>query len=136
MPRLPQILLFLAALFIVPTTGAQAADAQGDADLRCMAVMARINQIPDSRHQLESLIGGYYYLGRLNAADPALDLAQGVAGAFAKMSTSEFLSETARCEKEMQTQGHAISSIGAAMPKSSQSKRLDGTDPSADSPPN
>lgn len=108
-----------AALLMALAT-AQAEDAHTDADLRCMAVMAKINQLPDARHQLESLIGGYYYLGRLQAAAPALDLSQSTAAAYAKMSAAEFLSETGRCEQEMRTNGRAISEIGGAMPKMPQ----------------
>jgi hypothetical protein len=97
--------------------GAGAQDAQTSADLRCMSVMAKINQLPDSRHQLESLIGGYYYLGRIQALAPGLDLGPSTAATYAKMSPSEFLSETTRCEQEMRAKGHAITEIGSAMPK-------------------
>jgi hypothetical protein len=113
-------ILSCAGLFMALAT-AYAEDATTDADLRCMAVMAKINQFPDARHQLESLIGGYYYLGRLQAAAPSLDLSQSTAAAYAKMSAAEFLSETGRCEQEMRTNGHAISEIGGAMPKMPQS---------------
>ena len=120
MERLGRCLLLLP-LFLSPLPAARAADAPADPDLRCMAVMAKINQLPDARHQLESLIGGYYYLGRLNAAAPDLDLGKSVAEAYAKMSAADFLSETARCEKQMRDKGHAIAEIGAAMPKVPQS---------------
>lgn len=112
-------ILTCAALFAI--TPAYAEEAQTDADLRCMAVMAKLNQLPDARHQLESLIGGYYFLGRLQAVAPGLDLSQSTAAAYAKMSAAEFLSETGRCEQEMRTNGHAISDIGSAMPKVPQS---------------
>jgi hypothetical protein len=117
MERLGRCLLLLP-LFLGPFEAARAADA--DPDLRCMAVMAKINQLPDARHKLESLIGGYYYLGRLNAAAPDLDLGKSVAEAYAKMSAADFLSETTRCEKEMRDKGHAIVEIGNAMPKPPQ----------------
>jgi hypothetical protein len=114
---------FLAAFAV----GARADDAQTAADLRCMAVMAKINQLPDPRHQLESLIGGYYYLGRLRVAAPGLDLGPSTADAYIKMSPADFLSETTRCEKEMRDQGQAISSIGAAMPKVPQNSAPPGS---------
>ena len=120
MRRPGRCILCCAALFTAVTT-ARAEDAQPDADLRCMAVMAKLNQLTDPRHQLESLIGGYYFLGRLQAAAPGLDLGQSTAAAYAKMSAAEFLSETGRCEQEMRTNGHAISEIGGAMPKMPQS---------------
>src|ERR1700744_477792 len=107
-----------AAIFIVALVPmAQAQDTSADADLRCMAVMAKINQLPDARHRLESLIGGYYYLGRLNAHGTDADLGQSVANAFTAMSAADFLAETTRCEKEMRDQGAAMSRIGAALPK-------------------
>ena len=85
-----------------------------------MAVMAKINQLPDPKHQLESLIGGYYYLGRLNGHSSGADLSQSVAAAFMAMSAADFLSETARCEAEMRAQGSVMSRIGGAMPKPPQ----------------
>src|SRR5215469_12524984 len=96
---------------------ARAQDAQTEADLRCMAVMAKINQLPDQKHQLESLIGGYYFLGRLQALTPSADLGSSTAAAYNKMSAADFLSETTRCEQEMRTNGHAMVEIGNAMPK-------------------
>lgn len=86
-------------------------------DLRCLAIMAKINQLPDARHQLESLIGGYYYLGRVTAAKPDLDVPSATAEAFGQMSAAVFLAETSRCEKEMQNTGKSMSGIAAAMPK-------------------
>jgi len=113
-PSLPIILL---TVFV--TTNIARAEEAGDsaADLRCLAIMAKINQLPDARHQLESLIGGYYYLGRVTAAKPDLDLPAATAEAFGQMSASEFLTETNRCEKEMQGRGKSMSGIAAAMPK-------------------
>jgi len=79
--------------------------------------MAKINQLPDPRHQLESLLGGYYYLGRVSAARPGLDVPSATSEAFDQMSASVFLTETSRCEKEMQSMGKSMSAIAAAMPK-------------------
>jgi len=113
-------LVAVSALMAIgtPMQIAQAQDADESAgDLRCLAIMAKINQLPDARHQLESLIGGYYYLGRVTAAKPSLDLPPATAEAFAQMNTSQFLSETDRCEKDMQTRGKTMSGIAAAMPK-------------------
>jgi hypothetical protein len=113
----PRCYIFACIILVATTTVGRSEDAQPIADLRCMAVMAKINQLPDPKRQLESLIGGYYYLGRLQATDPALDLGTSTATAYAKMSPAEFLSETARCELEMRTSGHIMTGIGAAMPK-------------------
>jgi hypothetical protein len=104
---------------IVVTANVARAEEVGDsaADLRCLSIMAKINQLPDARHQLESLIGGYYYLGRITAAKPDLDVPSATAEAFGRMSAAEFLTETGRCEKEMQNRGKSMSGIAAAMPK-------------------
>jgi len=114
----PSLLVSLLTVLVV-TTNIAKAEETGDsaADLRCLAIMAKINQLPDPRHQLESLIGGYYYLGRVTAAKPELDLPAATPEAFGRMSASEFLTETNRCEKDMQTRGKAMSGIAAAMPK-------------------
>lgn len=108
--------LAVALLSLVGTGFAQAQEAR-DADLRCMAVMAKLNQLQDPKHQLESLIGGYYFLGRLQAVAPELQLGSSTADAYGKMSPAEFLSETQRCEQEMRANGHAMVEIGNAMPK-------------------
>jgi hypothetical protein len=114
----PSLALFLLSAIVVTANIAKAEEA-GDsaADLRCLSIMAKINQLPDARHQLESLIGGYYYLGRVTAAKPDLDLPSATAEAFGRMSAAEFLTETGRCEKEMQNRGKSMSGIAAAMPK-------------------
>jgi len=114
-PSLPIILLTVCATTANIARAEEAGD--GAADLRCLAIMAKINQLPDPRHQLESLIGGYYYLGRVNAARPGLDTPAATAEAFGQMSASVFLAETNRCEKEMRDLGKSMSSIAAAMPK-------------------
>jgi len=114
----PSLVISLVASAVVTANIAKAQEA-GDsaADLHCLAIMAKINQLPDARHQLESLIGGYYYLGRVTATKPDLDLPSATAEAFGQMTASEFLAETNRCEKEMQTRGKSMSGIAAAMPK-------------------
>ena len=111
--------LAAALLFLAGTELAQAQDAR-DADLRCMAVMAKINQLQDPKHQLESLIGGYYFLGRLQAMAPEMQLGSSTAQAYGQMSPAEFISETQRCEQEMRTNGHAMVEIGNAMPKATR----------------
>ena len=115
MPKF-RICLMGAALLTATMAAAQAQDVR-DADLRCMAVMAKINQLPDPKHQLESLIGGYYFLGRLQAAAPDMKLGPSTADAYNKMTPAEFITETQRCEQEMRANGRTMSEIGAAMPK-------------------
>jgi hypothetical protein len=112
------LLTSLLTVLVGTASIAEAKEASDSAaDLRCLAIMAKINQLSDTRHQLESYIGGYYYLGRVTAAKPDLDLPSATAEAFGRMSAAEFLTETGRCEKEMQDRGKTMSGIGAAMPK-------------------
>ena len=114
----PSLALSLLIAILVTANVARAEEASDSAaDLRCLSIMAKINQLPDARHQLESLIGGYYYLGRVTAAKPDLDLPSATAEAFGQMSAADFLTETGRCEKEMQNRGKSMSGIAAAMPK-------------------
>jgi len=114
----PSLVISLVTATVVTANIAKAQEASDSAaDLHCLAIMAKINQLPDARHQLESLIGGYYYLGRVTATKPDLDLPLATAEAFGQMTASEFLAETNRCEKEMQTRGKSMSGIAAAMPK-------------------
>jgi hypothetical protein len=114
----PSLALSLLTVIMVTANVAKAEEASDSAaDLRCLSIMAKINQLPDARHQLESLIGGYYYLGRVTAAKPDLDLPSATAEAFGRMSAAEFLTETGRCEKEMQNRGKSMTGIAAAMPK-------------------
>ena len=77
----------------VPDRDHVAAQAQGsptDADLRCLAVMAKINQLPDPRHQLESLIGGYLLFGPPGGRSPTLIWLKLSPTAYAKMSAAVF----------------------------------------------
>lgn len=122
---LPALLLLAAS-----APAAMADEAQQAADLRCLAVMAKLNQLPDQRHQFASLIGGYYYLGRVNGAGAPSDLAQKVAEAYAKLPAAEFIAETSRCQTEMQALGSTMSSIGGAMPKVNPPGTTPATPPS------
>lgn len=108
----------LAATLLLATVGAAQAQDGRDADLRCLAVMMKVNQLPDPQHQYESYIGGYYFLGRLQATAPDPKLAQSTTDAYNKMSPAEFLSETQRCEKLMRDNGPLMVEINRAMPKS------------------
>jgi hypothetical protein len=105
-----------AALFLAAVGTARAQDTR-DADLRCLAVMMKFNQLPDTKSQNESYIGGHYYLGRLQAGTPDPQLPQSTADAYNKMSPAEFLSETQRCEKQMRDLGPLLVEISRAMPK-------------------
>ena len=111
--------LTLPALLALMTSGLPAAadEAQQAADLRCLAVMAKLNQRPEPRHQIGSFMMGYYYLGRVNAAGAPSDLSQSVADAYAKMPAAEFIAETARCQTEMQALGKSLAGIANAMSK-------------------
>src|SRR5215469_7363059 len=110
---MPKFQAYLAATFLLAVaTAAQAQDTR-EADLRCMAVMAKINQLPGQGNGLASFVGGYYFLGRLQATAPELKLAPSTLEAYGKMSPAEFISETQRCEQEVQTNGHALAEIGA-----------------------
>lgn len=125
--------LTLPAFLVLAASLPAAADsAQQAADLRCLAVMAKLNQLPDPRHQFGSLIGGYYYLGRVNASGAPADLGQSVADAYAKLPAAEFIAETKRCQTEMQALGSIMSGIGAAMPKPNPAP--DATPPSPPQP--
>jgi hypothetical protein len=117
--RTTVLLLAFTTVGVIPPAAADSGAME--ADLRCMAVMAKINQLPDQKHQLESLIGGYYFLGRLQAVAPELNLGESTAAAYNRMSAADFLSETTRCEQEMRTNGHAMAEIGGAMPKAQPS---------------
>ena len=103
-----------AALFLAVAGTARAQDTR-DADLRCLAVMAKINQLQDQVHQIESFMGGYYFMGRIQAVAPEIKLGASTVEAYNKMSPSEFISETQRCEQEMRSV--SLSEIGRAMPK-------------------
>jgi len=115
MPRF-SVCLLSAFLLTASLHAVQAQDTK-DADLRCMAVMAKLNQLNDPNDQFASLIGGYYYLGRLQALAPDMKLGPSARAAFDKMSPAEFLSESERCKQEMRANGYAIREVGAAMPK-------------------
>lgn len=109
---LPALLVLTASM---PAAAADAA--QQAADLRCLAVMAKLNQRPEPRHQIGSFMMGYYFLGRVNAAGAPADLSQSVADAYAKMPAAEFIAETARCQTEMQALGKSLAGIANAMAK-------------------
>jgi hypothetical protein len=81
-----------------PATGPKAGP-KGDAtasDVRCLITMAAIGQ-QDKARQQASVIGAYFFAGRLSARAPGLNLATAIKAQEATMSPQELPAEAQRC---------------------------------------
>ena len=66
-------LAMLAASLTASAAGA--ADApELKSDLRCLVVMVNLSAAPENAKKMEALIGGFYFMGKLDARDPKLDI--------------------------------------------------------------
>ena len=108
-------------LFILPTvalaawaiaSGASAADAGATDDLRCMAVGLALagNANPDVKNA--GTLASMYYLGRLDAHTPSVDLEAGLKQELGRMSPDDLKSEAVRCGQQLQARGRAVTEIG------------------------
>ncbi len=118
------ITLMLAALMAAATSPAAAATVHksaaggaGDSvtlDVRCLLTMAALGQ--DKNRQQASLIGAYFFAGRLSAKAPGLDLPTAVKAQEAKMSPQELPAEAQRCGPMVQAYVQALQRSFAPQP--------------------
>jgi hypothetical protein len=92
------------AAYLLSSTGpslAQSADT--DADLRCLAIAgtAFVNSDNDSKAKKASELMMTFFLGKLNARDPNLNLMSGLDRVIARMTLGEIEQEAERCSKAM-----------------------------------
>ena len=66
-----------------------------EADLRCLLTMAVLGQ--DKTKQQAAVIGAYFFMGRLSARAPGLDIPVALKGVEAKLAPKDLPAEAQRC---------------------------------------
>lgn len=98
-----KVLTLAGALAALATTAAAQDDAAKQAtkdDLRCVLAMTVI--MKDDAYRQSATVGLYYFVGRLEAREPTLDLAQSMRREAASMQNSQWQGEIQRCGAALQ----------------------------------
>ncbi|THD77596.1 MAG: hypothetical protein E7812_13570 [Phenylobacterium sp.] len=103
----------VAALLTTATT-ARADDEAIGADARCIAVFAAMVQMPAYKDAAGA--GLLYYLGRLDARDPKLDLAAAVKHEAARMDRTEYMAVAQRCGSTLKQRNDALKAAARDFP--------------------
>jgi hypothetical protein len=96
----------------VVAAGAQAADEGVTSDLRCMAVGLAMSGNANPQIKNAGSLASLYYLGRLDARTPSIDLEAGLKQELMRMSPQDLQAEAVRCGQQLQARGKAVTEIG------------------------
>lgn len=109
-------MLLLAAAMTACAVGARAEeDAAKQAsrdDLRCALAMTVIMR--DEAYRQSATVGLYYFVGKLEARDPAIDLAQAMRREASSMQNSQWQGEIQRCGAALQAKTRALEELKGA----------------------
>lgn len=100
-----------AAFGIGPAAAAQ--DEAISSDARCIAAFGALIQIPAYKDAAGA--GLLYFLGRLDARDPKLDLVAAVRHETERMDRTEYMTEAQRCGALLKQRGEALKAAGQAL---------------------
>jgi hypothetical protein len=81
-------------------------------DLRCALAMTVI--MKDDAYRQSATVGLYYFVGRLEARDPNLDLAQSMRREAASMQSSQWQGEIQRCGAALQVKTKNLEDLKGA----------------------
>ena len=109
------LLSVLAGALTFWSVQAPAQDAETIADVRCLIVGVRISGMPDSNMQSAGTMLSLYYIGRLDAHVPKLDIEELMIKEISTMTTSDYGSEAKRCGTSLTDKGQEITRIGRDM---------------------
>jgi hypothetical protein len=115
----------LALALSLSATSALAADEAAQArDLRCVLVVAITGAQAGASEQVkQGLAGGLgFYMGRLKARDPAVDLPARLTALTKDIQLADLRDDFARCGAEMKTFGAEAQAVGRALQAVGQQK--------------
>ncbi len=109
------LLSVLAGALAFWSVQASAQDAEIIADLRCVIVGMGASEMPDPNVHSAGMMLTIYYLGRLDARVPKLDIEEPMIKEISKMTPADYKSEAQRCGASLTTKGQQITRIGQDM---------------------
>jgi hypothetical protein len=99
---------------LMTATTARADDEAIANDARCIAVFAAMVQMPQYKDAAGA--GLLYYLGRLDARDPKLDLVAAVKHEAARMDRTEYMVVAQRCGSTLKQRNDALKAAARDFP--------------------
>lgn len=108
--------LFPALAFALVGAGPGLAQSRAErADLECIMVSFYMASDEDPGTQEAGLIGSFYFLGKLQAANPRRDLEAELTREMARVKPGDFAAIGERCLGELEARGKALEIMGANM---------------------
>lgn len=105
----------MLSLFLAAALSAPAVDPATEADLRCVAVFAiSAGKAPDDK-KAGLAAGVMFFLGRIDARSPGIDLEANLRRIAASETTASFQADAARCGPIIEAHGKALTEIGQRM---------------------
>jgi len=105
----------LAVALTLSSAQVPAQDTDTTADVRCLVVGMRIAGATDATQQSAGMMLSMYYIGRLDAHVPKLDIEQLMIKEIGRMTPADYGSEAKRCGASLTVKGQEISRIGKDM---------------------
>ena len=104
-----------AALAVALAGGAARAQSTLDSDIKCMVVGGALNQSQDPKARTVSTLMIFYFLGRIDARDPNLDLASALKTRMQSLKPADLQVEARRCSDQMNTRSQALQAVSAKL---------------------
>jgi hypothetical protein len=92
-------------------------------DIQCLVLGLQMAQSPDNAQNSTAMMVTFYYLGRLDGRNPALDLENRIideTSAMSKLPASDLNKIRTRCGSELTTRGQQLTVIGGDIIKRAQ----------------
>lgn len=86
-----------------------------DSDIKCMVVGGALNQSQDPKARTVSTLMIFYFLGRIDARDPNLDLATALKTRMQTLKPADLQVEARRCSDQMNTRSQALQAVSAKL---------------------
>lgn len=112
--------LLCATLVSGAFTRVHAADAQVDADARCIVVAMHIASLGTAVQRTAGMMIAMYYFGRLDGRAPHANVERLIENEAKKMTMVELRANAARCGKALQVESHEFASIGEDLARQAQ----------------
>lgn len=83
-----------------------------DADLRCLVASLVLVNSTDAQERQAGMGSFSYWLGRVDGAEPNLDLEERIANLSQQMTSEDIARELVRCGSELMARGQEVQRIG------------------------
>lgn len=127
-------LIASALLCLVGSTAVAAGAANDDAteaDVRCVVVALRMASTDNSELKIAGTIASMYFLGRIDARAPDLDLETRIIDDLHNLTAEDIQAASLRCGAILTTRGNALKSMGEDMIRKGEEEAVKKTEKGA-----